>query len=94
MYLRFHCFVRFVIALMLGFAAAAAHGQTDALPTAATLHGHVTDPSGALIPGAKVIVATPAGKSVASAIADASGALLGGYHPIDLVNDLTQVDGL
>jgi len=73
-YLRFHCFVRFVIALMLGFAAAAAHGQTDALPTAATLHGHVTDPSGALIPGAKVIVATPAGKSVASAIADASGA--------------------
>ena len=74
MYLRFHCFVHFVIALMLGLAAIAAHAQTEAPPATATLHGHVTDPSGALIPGAKVSVSTPAGNAVTSTTADASGA--------------------
>ncbi|MGA8730368.1 MAG: carboxypeptidase regulatory-like domain-containing protein, partial [Terracidiphilus sp.] len=67
------CFVRFAIVLILGLAIVAAHAQTEAPPATATLHGHVTDPSGALIPGAKVTVTTPAGSAVASATADASG---------------------
>ncbi|MGB6719964.1 MAG: carboxypeptidase regulatory-like domain-containing protein, partial [Terracidiphilus sp.] len=37
------------------------------------LHGHITDPSGALIPGAQVSVSTAAGKAVATATADAAG---------------------
>jgi Carboxypeptidase regulatory-like domain len=39
-----------------------------------TLRGHITDPTGALIPGAKVTITTTAGTAVTSATADASGA--------------------
>jgi hypothetical protein len=39
-----------------------------------TLHGHIADPSGALIPGTIVSVATADGKSVGKATADAAGA--------------------
>ncbi len=74
MYLRFHYFLHFIIALMLGLAAIAAHGQSAAPATTATLHGHVTDQTGALIPGAKITVATATGTAVARATADASGA--------------------
>ncbi len=42
-------------------------------PTAGTLHGHITDPTGALIPGAQVAVTTAAGNSVGNATADAAG---------------------
>lgn len=38
-----------------------------------TLHGHILDPSGALIPGAQVTVETAAGKNVGSATADSAG---------------------
>jgi Carboxypeptidase regulatory-like domain len=38
-----------------------------------TLHGHIEDPTGALIPGAQVTVTTAAGKNVGSATADAAG---------------------
>jgi hypothetical protein len=38
-----------------------------------TLHGHIEDPSGALIPGAQVSVITAAGKKVGNATADAAG---------------------
>jgi hypothetical protein len=38
-----------------------------------TLHGHIADPTGALIPGATVIVSTAAGKKVGNATADAAG---------------------
>ena len=49
--------------------------QAPASTTATgTLRGHITDPSGALIPGAKVTIATSAGTSVTSATADSSGA--------------------
>jgi hypothetical protein len=37
------------------------------------LHGHVSDPTGALIPGAQVKVSTAAGKSVANVTADQAG---------------------
>ena len=38
-----------------------------------TLHGHISDPTGALIPGAQVSVATAAGTNVANVTADAAG---------------------
>ena len=41
--------------------------------TTASLHGHVADPTGARIPGATITVATPAGKTVTTATADANG---------------------
>jgi Carboxypeptidase regulatory-like domain len=65
-----------VIAAIFGLAAAnIGNGQTaTAPPTTATLHGHVSDPSGALIPGAKVTVTTATGTTAKTATADASGA--------------------
>jgi len=64
-----------VVTLALGLTLAiAAHAQTAApAGEPATLHGHVTDPSGALIPGAKVTITTSAGTAVTSTTADASG---------------------
>jgi len=59
-------------------AALAAQTQTAVPPTpaasaTATLRGHIADPTGALIPGAKVTIVTPAGGAVTTATADASG---------------------
>ncbi|MGA3068762.1 MAG: TonB-dependent receptor [Terracidiphilus sp.] len=42
--------------------------------TTATLRGHIADPTGALIPGATVTIATPAGKAVTRTTADSAGA--------------------
>ena len=80
-----HCIVHFLIALALALAGvAAAHGQTSATAApstvpaapaaAASLRGHIADPTGALIPGANITIATPAGTVVKSAEADAAGA--------------------
>jgi hypothetical protein len=55
----------------------AAQAQTPpsfAPPSTAILRGHIADPTGALIPGAKVAITTPAGITVNTATADASGA--------------------
>ncbi len=41
--------------------------------TAGTLHGHISDQTGALIPGAQVTITTVAGKSVGISTADSSG---------------------
>ncbi len=72
---RLHHFIHFLVALMLGFATfLAAHAQTASPPATATLHGHVTDPSGALIPGADVTVTTATGAEAKTVKADASGA--------------------
>jgi Carboxypeptidase regulatory-like domain len=78
-YLRFHCMIHFLIATVVAFGMnVAAKAQTPAppatAPTTATLHGHVADPSGALIPGAQVVITTSAGTAVSSTKADASGA--------------------
>jgi hypothetical protein len=89
-YSKLHCFTHFLIALTLGLAAAvSAQAQTIAAPASdatttvspiatpaatASLHGHIADPTGALIPGATVTITTSAGKSVATTTADASGA--------------------
>jgi hypothetical protein len=69
---------------MLGAAAVAwsqspAAAQLSTAPqaqtqTTATLRGHIADPTGALIPGAKVTVANTAGKVVGTVVSDPAGA--------------------
>jgi len=51
----------------------AAQAEGGSASATATLHGHVADPTGALIPGAKITILTEDGKTVASVTADASG---------------------
>jgi uncharacterized membrane protein YgcG len=67
--------------------AAAAQDQAPAAPVASTaitaaptapattavVRGHIADPTGALIPGATITIATATGKTVATATADATG---------------------
>ena len=53
--------------------AAAPTSVTKAPVTAASLRGHIADPSGALIPGATITIVTPSGSVVKSATADSSG---------------------
>lgn len=80
MSLRFHSLFNFLIALAALLASSAAMcAQASApmatsAPATAALHGHISDPSGALIPGAKVDVVTVTGTTVATVKADASGA--------------------
>ena len=52
----------------------AAHAGSGARAGAGVLRGHVTDPTGALIPGAHVVVSTAAGVTVAMVTADSGGA--------------------
>jgi hypothetical protein len=88
LYSNMHCFYRSLIALVLCLVAwLTAYGQAPATQaqkpaatvssapaTTGTLRGHITDPTGALIPGAKVTVANSAGVPITSAAADSSGA--------------------
>ena len=61
--------------------AAASTGQTGSAVTG-TLRGHIADPTGALIPGAKITIATPAGAAVTSTTADSAGAyVVSGLKP-------------
>lgn len=48
--------------------------QVQAQQTTANLRGRIADPTGALIPGARVTLATPSGKVVGSAVSDQVGA--------------------
>ena len=86
MHSRFLGFVSIVSMAVLS-AALAAQGQSPAALTAspaaqaeggaanaaATLHGHVADPTGALIPGAEVTILSADGKTVTSVSADSAG---------------------
>ncbi len=78
MYLKLHCFIRFLVALALGLASvAAAHAQAPARTAAAapaSVRGHIADPTGALIPGAKITVTTTAGAAVTTTTSDSTGA--------------------
>ena len=75
MHLRLHCIIHFLIAVAFGIASLAAHGQTGpAAAATTTIHGHIADQTGALIPGAKVTITTVDGKVAGTATADASGA--------------------
>jgi hypothetical protein len=49
-------------------------GQAAAPATTVVLRGHITDQTGALIPGAKVTIVTAQGKTVGTATADSAGA--------------------
>jgi hypothetical protein len=89
-YSKLHSFYGFLFALAislpLGLAGTStAQAQTPPLQTpasaapsttaaTATVRGHIADPSGALIPGANVTIATSTGTVVTSATADATGA--------------------
>ncbi|HEY1579549.1 MAG TPA: TonB-dependent receptor [Terracidiphilus sp.] len=58
--------------------------QRATSPMAVTVRGQVTDPSGALIPGAKIILTPTSGLDVASGDSDASGSfLIRGVEPGD-----------
>ena len=51
-------------------------------PGTATLHGHITDQTGALIPGAKITITDASGKTVQTATANAGGSYeLRGFAP-------------
>ncbi|MGA2754781.1 MAG: carboxypeptidase regulatory-like domain-containing protein [Terracidiphilus sp.] len=56
-----------------GAQAAPNSGAQSAPAATGTLHGHILDQTGALIPGAQVTVTTAAGKNVGNATADAAG---------------------
>ncbi|MFP5210518.1 MAG: carboxypeptidase-like regulatory domain-containing protein [Acidobacteriota bacterium] len=71
---RFHCFLHFLIAMVLSLAAVAVQAQAPAdPPPPATLCGQVSEPTGALHPGAEITITTPTGVTVKTATADASG---------------------
>ena len=79
MYSRLHSFHPILIALALSFAGiVSAQAQTPAsaapATATATLRGHITDPTGALIPGATVVITTSAGTAVTNTAADDTGA--------------------
>ncbi len=67
-----------MVGMMARAQAATPSGGVQATATAVpattgTLHGHIADQTGALIPGAQVIVTTDKGKQVAQTSADAAG---------------------
>lgn len=63
-----------VFIVFVGLWAAQAQTPTPAQPApTATLHGHIADPSGALIPGAKVTIANALGVAQKTTTSDASG---------------------
>jgi hypothetical protein len=67
--------IHVIVALIMGLAAlAVSQAQTAATATTATLHGKITDPSGALIPGAQISVTKAMGAETHTTAADASGA--------------------
>jgi len=82
LYSRLHCFIHFILAVTLLVAGAVARGQSTGVSagadqaqpaTAGALRGHVTDPSGALIPGAQISVTSAKGAAMGTATADAAG---------------------
>ncbi len=79
MYSKLHCFIHLLIAATIGVASiVAAQAQTPAAPAAtpaavSAIHGHIADPTGALIPGATVTITNALGVAVKSTTSDASG---------------------
>jgi len=72
--LRTALFLLIFFALGLAGAAAGAQGSASDQPVAnASLHGHVADPTGALIPGAKITLANAMGVAVKSTTSNATG---------------------
>jgi hypothetical protein len=89
-FLRLHCMIRLSLAAILGLAVSILCAQAPAAPPAiqasgapaqaatpaatVTIRGHITDQTGALIPGANVTILDASGNTVRSLTADASGA--------------------
>ncbi len=78
MYSRLHFLIHSLVALALLSAGTVAMKGQAAPPVAvsaatASLHGHISDQTGALIPGAKITVTTTAAAEVATATADTAG---------------------
>ncbi len=78
MYLKLRCLIHLFLAILLGLACAAAQAQAASVSSTrqtgrSSLRGHITDPSGALIPGAQITVTTANGAVVAHLTADATG---------------------
>lgn len=74
--LRIHCLFQVFLAAVVSIVIALAHAavaQSAPPAGAANIHGHVADPSGALIPGAQVNVETASGAAAGSTKADAAG---------------------
>ena len=92
MYLRFHCFIHLLVAFILGLSSViAARAQADPPAQVATLHGHVTDQTGALISGAEITITTSAGTAVTSLKADADGTYaVHGLAPGDYIIEVSS----
>ena len=76
MSLKFPCFINLVVGFSISLASLlAAQAQTAATPAAtATLRGHIADPTGAFIPGAKITITNALGVTVKTTTSDAAGA--------------------
>ncbi len=78
MYSKLHCFLHLLVALALVPATLVpAHSQASApkaVVSTASLHGNVADPTGAMLPGAKITVTTSAGTQVTTTTSNAAGA--------------------
>lgn len=64
----------FLIAVVLTAAAAAQEAVATQPDTTTSLHGHISDPTGAMIPGAKVTLTDVKGHTLGSGVSDATGA--------------------
>jgi hypothetical protein len=85
-YPKLHCLIHFLVALALTMASLAsaqappttaplATPQSAAAPvTTATVRGHISDPTGALIPGATITITNAAGTQPRTVTADSGGA--------------------
>jgi len=91
--------VSLVMALVLSGAGARAADKDTVVstpaPTAgtATIHGHISDPSGAMIPGAKVVIVNSAGSTVSTATADETGAYTVSNVPVGSYYVQANYDG-
>ncbi|HZL53544.1 MAG TPA: carboxypeptidase regulatory-like domain-containing protein, partial [Terracidiphilus sp.] len=76
MSLKFPCFINLVVGFSISLASLlAAQAQTAATPAAtAILRGHIADPTGAFIPGAKITITNALGVTVKTTTSDAAGA--------------------
>ena len=74
MYSKLNCIIHCAVAAAIALAGLALQAETPPPPAGtANIHGRVVDPSGALIPGAKVVIANALGVPVSSATSDAGG---------------------
>jgi Carboxypeptidase regulatory-like domain len=74
-YSKLHFVIHFVVAVAIAFASILeAQAPIPATPDGtATIRGHIADPTGALIPGAKITITNALGVAVKSATSDAAG---------------------